>query len=422
MGRERELQTIIDAAEDSADPRAARLVAVIGEAGVGQVPAAVGVLQVRRTASRSSSAGTRDGVWPTAKGWPTGRWPRWSARVRGSWRRRTRRSSRAKLRATVEEFITDERERRLVEPRLAHLLGSGAAHRDRPRRPVQRLAAVLRADRRHRARGAGVRGPAVGRQRAARLHRLSARMVSRPSDLHPRPRPARAAPRPAGVAGRRSHWSARRPGDDRAARRPGPGPARQAGSSDPRPRRGRAAVRGGDGADAARPWPAGPGGQPLRAHRRGGDLEVPETLQALVAARLDDLDGAERSLVQDAAVIGQSFTPGRPGRRVGRAPSPRSSRLLDGLVDKQVLAYIDDVRSAERGQYSSCRGCCAPSRWARCRAGTARPSTWPWPGTSSRPGARRPGISPRSWPATISTRWRPTRRPRMPARSATRPA
>ena len=39
------------------------------------------------------------------------------------------------------------------------------------------------------------------------------------------------------------------------------------------------------------------------------DLEVPETLQALVASRLDNLDGAERSLLQDAAVIGQSFTP-----------------------------------------------------------------------------------------------------------------
>ncbi|HEY2769329.1 MAG TPA: adenylate/guanylate cyclase domain-containing protein, partial [Solirubrobacteraceae bacterium] len=39
------------------------------------------------------------------------------------------------------------------------------------------------------------------------------------------------------------------------------------------------------------------------------DLEIPETLQALIAARLDDLDGQERALVQDAAVIGTSFSP-----------------------------------------------------------------------------------------------------------------
>src|SRR5204863_111551 len=38
------------------------------------------------------------------------------------------------------------------------------------------------------------------------------------------------------------------------------------------------------------------------------DLEVPETLHALVAARLDNLDGTERSLLQDAAVLGTSFS------------------------------------------------------------------------------------------------------------------
>src|SRR5207249_7094568 len=38
------------------------------------------------------------------------------------------------------------------------------------------------------------------------------------------------------------------------------------------------------------------------------DLEVPPTLQALVAARLDALPASDRSLLQDAAVLGQSFT------------------------------------------------------------------------------------------------------------------
>ena len=81
------------------------------------------------------------------------------------------------------------------------------------------------------------------------------------------------------------------------------------------------------------------------------DLEVPETLQALVAARLDNLDQFERALVQDAAVIGQSFT---PATLVGVAERPEAEvrRVLEGLVAKQVLSYTDDVRSAERGQYS----------------------------------------------------------------------
>ena len=37
-------------------------------------------------------------------------------------------------------------------------------------------------------------------------------------------------------------------------------------------------------------------------------LEVPETLHALVAARLDGLSPEERRLVQDAAVLGKTFT------------------------------------------------------------------------------------------------------------------
>ncbi len=81
------------------------------------------------------------------------------------------------------------------------------------------------------------------------------------------------------------------------------------------------------------------------------DLEVPETLRALLAARLDNLDPAERAILQDAAVIGQSFTPAML-TSVSGLPAADVERLLDGLVAKQVLAYTDDVRSAELGQYS----------------------------------------------------------------------
>src|SRR5829696_2404201 len=39
-------------------------------------------------------------------------------------------------------------------------------------------------------------------------------------------------------------------------------------------------------------------------------LAVPETLTALIAARLDSLDDTDRRLVYDAAVLGQSFSVG----------------------------------------------------------------------------------------------------------------
>jgi class 3 adenylate cyclase/predicted ATPase len=83
------------------------------------------------------------------------------------------------------------------------------------------------------------------------------------------------------------------------------------------------------------------------------DVEVPETLHALVAARLDNLDPTERALLQDAAVIGQSFSPATLAAvSVAARSASDVKRLLNGLVAKQVLAYIDDVREGERGQYA----------------------------------------------------------------------
>jgi class 3 adenylate cyclase/predicted ATPase len=80
------------------------------------------------------------------------------------------------------------------------------------------------------------------------------------------------------------------------------------------------------------------------------DLAVPETLQALVASRLDGLSAAERSLLQDASVLGHSFV-GSAAAALGARAEPEVTRILDGLVRKQVLARDDDPRSPERGQY-----------------------------------------------------------------------
>jgi tetratricopeptide (TPR) repeat protein len=79
-------------------------------------------------------------------------------------------------------------------------------------------------------------------------------------------------------------------------------------------------------------------------------LEVPETLHALVAARLDNLDVTERALLQDAAVLGMSFPTAALAAVSGR-PELEVRSTLDRLVAKQVLGREQDRRAAEAGQY-----------------------------------------------------------------------
>jgi len=80
------------------------------------------------------------------------------------------------------------------------------------------------------------------------------------------------------------------------------------------------------------------------------DLDVPETLQALVASRLDGLSSGERSLLQDASVLGQSFTAAGAAALSGKSETEVTPEL-DGLVARQVLGRDDDPRSPERGHY-----------------------------------------------------------------------
>jgi len=79
-------------------------------------------------------------------------------------------------------------------------------------------------------------------------------------------------------------------------------------------------------------------------------LEVPETLQALIAARLDGLAPEERRLLQDGAVLGKTFTPAALAA-LSAVPESELQPLLAGLVRKEVLGVQSDPRSPERGQY-----------------------------------------------------------------------
>ena len=79
-----------------------------------------------------------------------------------------------------------------------------------------------------------------------------------------------------------------------------------------------------------------------------GELAVPETLQALIAARLDGLPAADRAILQDAAVLGQSFTLAGLSAVTGRRP-----------------------RRSSPGCASSWTWSCSTRRWTRGRRSAA---------------------------------------------------
>ncbi|HLG09435.1 MAG TPA: adenylate/guanylate cyclase domain-containing protein [Gaiellaceae bacterium] len=84
-----------------------------------------------------------------------------------------------------------------------------------------------------------------------------------------------------------------------------------------------------------------------------GDLQslaVPETLHALVAARLDALTPDERRIVQDASVLGKTFVLEALGALSNRSEGDLEP-VLTSLVRKEVFFLELDPRSAERGQY-----------------------------------------------------------------------
>ena len=81
------------------------------------------------------------------------------------------------------------------------------------------------------------------------------------------------------------------------------------------------------------------------------DLAVPQTLTALIAARLDALDPSDRALLGDAAVLGQSFAIAGLSAVSGVTPDDLAPRLRD-LVRRELLTLDADPRSPERGQYA----------------------------------------------------------------------
>ena len=82
-----------------------------------------------------------------------------------------------------------------------------------------------------------------------------------------------------------------------------------------------------------------------------GALEVPETLHALIAARLDNLTPEERRLLQDASVLGKTFTKQGLTALTGLSDAELEP-VLGALVRKELLSIQADPRSPEHGQYT----------------------------------------------------------------------
>jgi class 3 adenylate cyclase/tetratricopeptide (TPR) repeat protein len=85
------------------------------------------------------------------------------------------------------------------------------------------------------------------------------------------------------------------------------------------------------------------------------DLAVPETLHALIAARLDALDPEDRALLTDAAVLGLSFTAPALQALSGLEANTLAARM-DALVRHELVVLDVDPRSPERGQYRFVQG------------------------------------------------------------------
>jgi len=81
------------------------------------------------------------------------------------------------------------------------------------------------------------------------------------------------------------------------------------------------------------------------------NLAVPESLTALIRARLDALDAVDRGLVHDAAVLGQSFSLEALAAVSGMDAQALEPRLR-ALVRRELLQQEVDPRSPDRGQYA----------------------------------------------------------------------
>ncbi len=354
VGRAAELERVITAGEEAADGRA-RMVAIVGDAGAGKsrllwefYKYLDGIQDLRWWhQGRCLSYGEGVAYWALAE----------MVRARaGILEEEDADTSRNKLKATVEEHVADERERRLVEPRLAHLLGlEQRSASDRAdlfsgwRLFLERLAdqaPVILAFEDLQWADSGLLEFIDYLLEWSADHPVFVLAIGRPELLDARPQWREHAIELTALPDNaiREALEGLIPGlpDDlttRILRRAEGVPLYAVETVRMLLDRGLVAEQGN------------------RYVVTGdvGELEVPETLHALAAARLDELSAAERDVIQDASVYGQSFMPAGVAA-LGSRSEDEVQRILGGLVAKQILELNDDPLSAERGQYHFLQG------------------------------------------------------------------
>ena len=109
-----------------------------------------------------------------------------------------------------------------------------------------------------------------------------------------------------------------------------------------------------------------------------GQLEVPDSLHALLAARLDALDPQVRHVLTGAAVLGSSF-PAEAVAGVSGLPSATVESILAELLRREVLRCPPIRGRPNAGTTASPRRCCGRSPTRRCRDVTASLGTSPSP-------------------------------------------
>ncbi len=357
VGRDRELRLVKELFHASAEEEKAHLLSVVGVAGIGKSRLAWEfekyidglVASVWWHKGRCLAYGDAIAYWALAE------MVRMRARIGED---EPADSAQAKLTA-------GDRAVRLRSggARLRRAAAPAAARPDRPcARPTARISSpgwrmFFERMAEQRARRADLRGHPVGRLGPRRVRRVPARMVAEPADLRDHARPARDLRPPPELGARARGASARSSSSRLPGRRSTRScrararPADAASRADPRPRRRHSALRGRDRAHAPRPRAARTRTATSTGRSaRSTTLDVPETLQALIAARLDGLDPEERRLLGDASVLGKTFSVAVWPLSRARARR-RRRRCSRGLVRKEVLALESDPRSPERGQY-----------------------------------------------------------------------
>ena len=329
VGRELEKPLLIGTFERAAQQRSVQLVTVVGEPGVGKS---------RLVAELFAYLGTKPELtrWrqgrclPYGEGitfWALGEIVKAEAGILES---DSAEVAAAKLDAAVSP---EEPERQWLVQRLSPAGRGGGGLAGGAAGVVHGLAALPGRVGSGPADRAGVRGSALGRRGAARVSGASGRVVGGGAAAHPVHGAAGAVRAAPGLGG----------GD---AKRDDDQPAAALGSGDGRarfpPDHNQRAQRGA-GASACCERA---GGNPLYAEEfvrlladrdlGAGQMELPDSLQALIAARLDTLPPERKSLLQDAAVLGKVFWVGALAEMGGRDRDELELALHE-LVRKELV-------------------------------------------------------------------------------------